>query len=439
MKESMDHWPPPEGEPDLYLLGPTSASASSKLNDPSSSTTNSVYAISQHTTTNRTEDGTNLQGNEENAETAIHSTNDDPSFTTTTVLTQDCGPSRLGLVSQSDATANNRGDGTYVLRLHEMLEDAEKEGHQHIVSWQPHGRAFRVHREKEFVEKIMPRYFKAKMGSFLRWCRAWGFVRMTEGRDRGAWYHRYFVRGVTSLSRSLSRQQMLKAMEDWLPPGHVPNFYTSGIGEVLSEATHRPIETPPNVTCKNPKQLRGTVPEDLRRMLEDAEQEGNTTIVSWLPHGRAFKVHDKAAFAAYILPRYFKASKFTYFSDALRMWGWHRLKEGHDKGAYYHRLFIKDQPQLTRHLHRIQMKKNMTPWPPQTGEPNLYLTPVEQMDAFRGTEEARENVLVGPHILLPEMQGGDVVVLETATIPCVVDGSDASEMKEHVLWQEATV
>ena len=54
-------------------------------------------------------------------------------------------------------------DATYVLRIHEMLEDAEKEGHTDIVSWQPHGRAFKVHKEAEFVEKIMPRYFSCKV------------------------------------------------------------------------------------------------------------------------------------------------------------------------------------------------------------------------------------------------------------------------------------
>ena len=71
-------------------------------------------------------------------------------------------------------------EGTYVLRIHEMLEDAEKQGNSHIISWQPHGRAFKIHNEQEYVKKIMPRYFKAKDTSFYRWLRAWGFCRMTE-------------------------------------------------------------------------------------------------------------------------------------------------------------------------------------------------------------------------------------------------------------------
>ena len=195
-----------------------------------------------------------------------------------------------------------------------MLEDAEKEGNQKIVSWQPHGRAFKVHNESEFVDKIMPRYFKAKIGSFRRWLRAWGFCRMTEGRDRGAWYHRYFVRGVTELCKNMTRHQMLKAMDHWLPAGQVPDFYVPGTGAVLSESAAAPPRE--NVQfAKNPKKLRGTVPEDLRNMLQDAESEGNQTVVSWLPHGRAFKVHIKLEFVSKIMSRYFKATKFTYFSD----------------------------------------------------------------------------------------------------------------------------
>jgi hypothetical protein len=278
------------------------------------------------------------------------------------------------------------GDGTYVLRIHEMLENAEKEGYQHIVSWQPHGRAFRVHKEEEFIESIMPRYFKAKIDSFRRWLRAWGFNRMTEGRDRGAWYHRYFVRGVTSLCQTMTRQQMLHAMENWLPAGQVPDFYAPGTTMALSEdpsrvfdqttaaGSHDPADPNGTAFIKNPKKLRGTVPEDLRTMLQDAQYEGNENIVSWLSHGRAFKVHNKNQFVQKIMPRYFKATKFTYFSDTLRIWGFARLKKvPKDRGAYYHCKFVRGDAALSRHLSREQMKNAMANYPPPGGvEPDLY-------------------------------------------------------------------
>lgn len=41
--------------------------------------------------------------------------------------------------------------------LHDMLGRIEDEGLGHVVSWQPHGRCFIVHRKKEFIENVMPR------------------------------------------------------------------------------------------------------------------------------------------------------------------------------------------------------------------------------------------------------------------------------------------
>jgi hypothetical protein len=40
-------------------------------------------------------------------------------------------------------------------RLYKMLRGAEAEGHSHIVSWQPHGRCFVVHKPIEFVRDIL--------------------------------------------------------------------------------------------------------------------------------------------------------------------------------------------------------------------------------------------------------------------------------------------
>jgi hypothetical protein len=43
-------------------------------------------------------------------------------------------------------------------KLHYMLSRMDPEGSEDIVTWQPHGRCFIVHKPKEFVEQIMPRY-----------------------------------------------------------------------------------------------------------------------------------------------------------------------------------------------------------------------------------------------------------------------------------------
>ena len=171
---------------------------------------------------------------------------------------------------------------------------------------------------------------------------------------------------------------MLKAMEDWLSLGQGPDFYSFGTGLGYSESsTFEETVSKPSLAQKA-KYLRGTVPEDLRAMLYDSEAHGNTHIVTWLPHGRAFKVVAKAAFANQLLPHYFKTSKASHFSDALRVWGFKRLKKGENKGAYFHRLFVKGKPYLTRHLSRQQMKDAMSGWPLAV-EPDLSLPDVDRV------------------------------------------------------------
>jgi hypothetical protein len=43
-------------------------------------------------------------------------------------------------------------------KLHQMLDMVEREGLQSIVSWQPHGKSFLVHRPADFTSLILPRY-----------------------------------------------------------------------------------------------------------------------------------------------------------------------------------------------------------------------------------------------------------------------------------------
>ena len=57
-------------------------------------------------------------------------------------------------VSNSSALPNS--DQNFPVKLHYMLSEIGKDGMDDIVSWQPHGRCFVVHKQKEFVEKILP-------------------------------------------------------------------------------------------------------------------------------------------------------------------------------------------------------------------------------------------------------------------------------------------
>jgi hypothetical protein len=57
-------------------------------------------------------------------------------------------------ISKSTSQAS---DQCFPVKLHYVLSVLETDGYsQHIASWAPHGRCFKVHNTKEFVEKILP-------------------------------------------------------------------------------------------------------------------------------------------------------------------------------------------------------------------------------------------------------------------------------------------
>ena len=73
------------------------------------------------------------------------------------------------------------GDGLYQklpfpYKLHQLLEDVEKDGKQTIISWLPLGNAFKVHRPSHFTSQIMSNYFRqTQYKSFTRQVRMMGF------------------------------------------------------------------------------------------------------------------------------------------------------------------------------------------------------------------------------------------------------------------------
>lgn len=116
----------------------------------------------------------------------------------------------------------------FPVKLHNMLDQIELDGLAHVVSWQPHGRCFVVHEPKEFVEHVMPRYFKqTKIASFQRQLNLYGFNRLTGGLDKGGYYHELFLRSNRSLAYDIHRIR-IKGTGVRLPtdPDNEPNFYT---------------------------------------------------------------------------------------------------------------------------------------------------------------------------------------------------------------------
>jgi hypothetical protein len=96
-------------------------------------------------------------------------------------------------------------------------------------------------------------------------------------------------------------------------------------------------------------------------MLEEMATVGDESVISWQPHGKAFRVHHPDAFAKTVMPRYFKQqTKYKSFQRQLHMYGFHRINKGMDTGAYFHSMFIRNKKSMSLHMSckKIKGKKN---------------------------------------------------------------------------------
>ena len=91
-----------------------------------------------------------------------------------------------------------------------MLDDAESEGRDSIVSWDGED-GFKVHNKAIFVNEIIPRYFShSKYRSFQRMLNMWGFERVRSGQRKGVYTHASFKRGEPSLCSQMTCQKIKK-------------------------------------------------------------------------------------------------------------------------------------------------------------------------------------------------------------------------------------
>ena len=102
-------------------------------------------------------------------------------------------------------------------------------------------------------------------------------------------------------------------------------------------------------------------PCKLHRILHDAEDEGFEHIISWVNRGRAFIIHDRAAFMEQVSPNYFDHSKYESFRRQLNIYSFHRVMSGYDRGEYSHPLFLRGRWDLCRQIPRVGNPAVVTP------------------------------------------------------------------------------
>lgn len=285
-------------------------------------------------------------------------------------------------------------------KLHEALTQIEGDGLSEIIGWMPHGRSFKIHKQQEFLSEVLPRYFiMTKKSSFLRQLNLYGFTRISTGPDKNSYYHELFLRGMRFLSYRISRTKVNgNGIRSAANPETEPNFYCmpvvppgyAGLLPLLpSQQQHYPVSRDVSeedstaekeeeedlvedeeLGIKNPL---ASFPLKLQTMLDKLESDGQTEVISWQTHGRAFRVHDPDAFVRELMPVYFRQTKYPSFQRQLHLYNFQRITCGRDKGAYYHEKCLRGMPELCEEIKRTRVNGKGTRKPSNPmDEPDFY-------------------------------------------------------------------
>ena len=242
----------------------------------------------------------------------------------------------------------------------------------------------------------MSRHFLlTKYCSFLRQLNLYGFHRFSTGVDKGSYYHELFLRGMPFLCDRMVRTRVNgNGIRSASNPESEPNFYQMAFipvdHTVKDTVATPPVElSPVTVTeedvdddlTEGSESVNGDVktfsssafPLKLHFMLDKIEESGRTDIVSWQPHNRSFLVHNSEVFARDVMRNFFRQTKYSSFQRQLHMYGFQRITTGPDKGAYYHKWFLRGKPSLCNHMvrKRVNGKGCRKPSNPSE-EPNFY-------------------------------------------------------------------
>eukprot|EP00555_Chaetoceros_dichaeta_P004808 CAMPEP_0198255386 /NCGR_PEP_ID=MMETSP1447-20131203/5520_1 /TAXON_ID=420782 /ORGANISM="Chaetoceros dichaeta, Strain CCMP1751" /LENGTH=147 /DNA_ID=CAMNT_0043941745 /DNA_START=91 /DNA_END=531 /DNA_ORIENTATION=+ len=115
-----------------------------------------------------------------------------------------------------------------------------------------------------------------------------------------------------------------------------------------------------------------TFPAKLFKILSNQEF---TDIITWMPHGRSWRVLQPKVFTEVVSTKYFShQSKYASFMRQVNGWGFKRITRGPDRNSYYHELFVRDNPELACTMSRrgSSSSKNSGGKDETDKEPNFY-------------------------------------------------------------------
>ena len=134
--------------------------------------------------------------------------------------------------------------------------------------------------------------------------------------------------------------------------------FESTLTSMNRSSSHSRIDLNHLHLCANNRKggYRNRFPMKLFQMLDESEASGHAHIISWLPDGNSFKIHDEKLFDQYVLAKYFKSS-LQSFKRQLYMYGFKKVgKQLPDVGAYFQQDFIRGEKELCSTMRNWRIK-----------------------------------------------------------------------------------
>lgn len=105
-------------------------------------------------------------------------------------------------------------------------------------------------------------------------------------------------------------------------------------------------ETPTSEPSPPPPSPRGSVESSIRvqkfpvKLYAILAQKEFHDIITWMPHGRSWKVLKPNLFESLVMPLFFEYSNYHSFNRLVNAWSFRRISTGTDRGSYYHEVSI---------------------------------------------------------------------------------------------------
>ncbi|VEU36732.1 unnamed protein product [Pseudo-nitzschia multistriata] len=125
-----------------------------------------------------------------------------------------------------------------------------------------------------------------------------------------------------------------------------------------------------------------------------------SNIITWMPHGRSWKVLETRIFETSVLPVFFESDNYHSFNRVINAWSFRRKSSGPDRGSYFHELFLRGKPHLQKYMRRLPRTHKKLAMS-KSEEPDFFelekTSPLPTLDQARASLESRKYLRLRDH------------------------------------------